>query len=650
MIISFLYVVLAILGLSFLIFIHELGHYYMARRVGMRVEVFSIGFGKPLYTWVRDGVKWQIGWLLFGGYVKIAGMETSDQKDIYEVSDGFFSRSPLDRIKVAFMGPFVNIVFAFLAFTLLWLVGGREKNFNEFTGKIGWVDPKSELFMKGVRPGDEIISYNSQAFQGIKDHLSAPMTSSGEMTVEGRHVDLLTHEKTPFNYTIKPYSHPNAEDRDVVTSGILNSANYLIYDRLPGGGENPLPENSPLKYSGIQYGDRVVWMDGLPIYSLQELSHILNEERVLVTIQRGDDVLLRRVPRVPSEELKLDHEVREELIDWQFEAELNGVKFQKLYTLPYNLNNETLVEGRVKFIDKDKEKEAFPEAPYSELDAPLNPGDKILAVSGIPVTYSFEVLSRLQHKIANVIVQRGVSKSLPSWQSIDESFDNEFDPADLQKMTSHFGLPGEINASGNLVLLKRVVPKQRKDFFVTPESQAAFAQELAEQKKKIEQIDDPEKRSYASQQLEKHPHQLLYGLPARDQTVSYNPNPVEMFLKTSEEIWTILKALFTGSLNPKWMSGPVGIVHIVHDHSMNGIKEALYWLGAISLNLGLLNLLPIPVLDGGTICFSLYELISGKRLKPKTLEKLIIPFAMILIGFFIYLTYFDVSRLLKHIL
>ena len=84
---------LPFLGLSLLIFIHELGHYFMARRLGMRVETFSIGFGKPIYTWERDGVDWQIGWLLFGGYVKIAGMDTADQRDPYEVKDGFFGKS-----------------------------------------------------------------------------------------------------------------------------------------------------------------------------------------------------------------------------------------------------------------------------------------------------------------------------------------------------------------------------------------------------------------------------------------------------------------------------------------------------------------------------------------------------------------------------
>ena len=75
MAISLIYALFAILGLGFSVFIHELGHYWIARRQGMRVEVFAIGFGKAIYTWEWDGVKWQICALPFGGYVKIAGMQ-----------------------------------------------------------------------------------------------------------------------------------------------------------------------------------------------------------------------------------------------------------------------------------------------------------------------------------------------------------------------------------------------------------------------------------------------------------------------------------------------------------------------------------------------------------------------------------------------
>src|SRR3989304_1476244 len=95
------YFILALIGLGFLIFIHELGHYFMARRVGMAVEVFSIGFGKPVYTWKWGGVKWQICVLPVGGYVRIKGMETKKKRvDLYKITDGYFGKKPLDRIKV----------------------------------------------------------------------------------------------------------------------------------------------------------------------------------------------------------------------------------------------------------------------------------------------------------------------------------------------------------------------------------------------------------------------------------------------------------------------------------------------------------------------------------------------------------------------
>lgn len=648
--VSILYVILAILGLSFLIFIHELGHYYMARRLGMRVETFSIGFGKPIYSWIKDGVRWQIGWLLFGGYVKIAGMDTSEQRDLYTVEDGFFGKRPLDRIKVAFMGPLVNIVFAILAFAALWFLGGREKNFGDYTHKIGWIDPKSELYAKGIRPGDEIISYNGQPFEGAKDHISAPMTSHGDLEVKGYKVDSHAKGKIPFSYTIKPYPHPNALDKDVMTAGILQPANYIIYQQLAKGEANPLPEGSPMQNSGIQYGDRIVWADGVAIYSLQQLSHVLNDAKALLTIQRGQDVFLRRVPRVRVEELKLNPEIREELIDWQFEAQLNGTKIQKLYYLPYNLNNEGLVEGPIKFIDQEKEEEIFSKHPFSSLEQPLEEGDRIIAVDGIAMTHSYEILSHLQQHYVNLIVERDPKLAyIASSQQADALFDQQYKWEDLHQLISKIGIASTPQSSGNLVLLNAIVPKMRKDFQLSSESQARLQEEMKEQAREIENIDDPEKRAQARHLLESRDKQLLLGLPSiQDEKVQYNPNPFALFNKVFEEIWHTLKALFTGSLNPKWMSGPIGIVQVVHDNSMVSLKESLFWLGAISLNLGILNLLPLPVLDGGSICFALYELITGKRLKAKTLEKLIIPFALLLIGFFVFLTYHDLARIFSN--
>lgn len=648
MIVSFFYIILAALGLGFLIFIHELGHYYMARRVGMRVEAFGIGFGKPIYTWVRDGVQWRLCWLPFGGYVKIAGMESEEGRDPYEVADGYFGQKPLDRVKVAFMGPFVNIVFAFLIFALLWVSGGRQKNFSEFTSIIGWVDPHSELYSLGVRPGDLITAYDGSSFQSAKDHLYAPMTAASLLKVSGAKVDHKTNEKTPFEYTVRVYSHPASFDKDLKTAGILNSASYVIYNRLPGGQENPLPEGSPLHDSGIQYGDRVLWVDGEQIYSDQQLSHILNDGRVLLTIERGKEILLRRVPRVFVQELKVDSAFKEELIDWQYEAQLNNTKIQRLYTIPYNITSENVVENEFRFIDIEEQNAAFPKAPFSDLEQPLLEGDKIIAIDGTAVAHAYQFLRELQEHHATIIVERdpNLQQSLSSKEE-DANFNKEIRQEDLNEIALSIGTGHPIVQVDNLFLLNRVTPKMRSEFDLSEEAQLQFINDLMEKRKQIDAIEDTEKRAQALHLLEAKEKQLIVGLPAyQDRKVSYNPNPVTLFVSVFDEIRHTLSALVSGYLNPKWISGPIGIVQVVHHSWMVSLKDGLFWVGAISLNLGILNLLPIPVLDGGYICLSLFEKITGIRLKPKTMERLIIPFAILLIGFLVFLTYHDLMRIL----
>ena len=650
MIFSILSIIFAILALSFLIFIHELGHYFMARRVGMRVETFAIGFGRPIISWGHKGVKWQIGWIPFGGYVKIAGQDLDKDKDPYSIPDSFFSKKPIDRIKVALMGPLVNLVFALLVFSLLWADGGRQKNFSEYTAKIGWVDPKSELYAEGIRPGDEITSYDRIAFKSSKDHLYAPMMGDKNIEVKGERIDYNKGQKIPFDYTVKSYPHPAALEKDILTAGVIQPANYILYETLPGGKENPLPEGSPLQNSGIQYGDRIFWADGEIIFSSMQLSSMLNDNRVLLTIERGGKHLLARAPRVPVQELKLDNQVKDELTDWQYAAKLNNVKLQDLYTLPYNLNNQAVVIGEVKFIDKEKEEEAFPKFPFSSLENPLQPGDKIIAVHNTPINNSSEMLSQLQNHVVTIIVQRDPQAAKPiSWQNADQSFDQHVDWNDLQKIVDGIGTQNPTQNAGPFVLLNPIVPKTRGKIFVSPEKQAWLTAEMINEKKEVEAIEDPDTRARAMHLLSTKEKELMLGLPGvQDRKVDYNPIPTDMFVNVFEEIWRTLTALFTGSLNPKWISGPIGIVQVVHDSWMVSIRDALFWIGAISLNLGVLNLLPIPVLDGGTILMSFVEMITGKKISPKLLEKLILPFAVLLIGLFIYLTFNDLSRLFGH--
>lgn len=636
-------ILIAALGLGLLIFIHELGHYYMARRVGMKVEVFSIGFGRAIYSWISDDVKWQIGWIPFGGYVKILGMELKEDQDPYKIPGSFFSKSPIDRIKVSIAGPAVNIFFALLVFMAIWMLGGREKNFSDLTSKIGWVDPHSELYEKGLRPGDEIISYNGQPYHGVKDHMYAPMTSAEEIGIQVKRVDYFHGKAQDQKFEVKTYPHPNSQDASLLTAGILNPASFVIYHASPDLG---LPKGSPMADSGIQSGDRIIWIDGELIFSPEQMSMILNDQKVLLTIESRGNTYLRRVPRVRIEEFKLDDRIKEEYVDWQHAAKINDSKIDKLYALPYNITADNVVEEPLRFIDNEDMKKVFPDNLYSSLDMPLQPGDKIIAIAGEPVSQAYELFKQLQERKMLIIVARdSLPAHPPSLAQANEEFSSEMQLAELAKIAASLGSEKPLKSSGKLVLLSPVIPKKVTDFDLTPDERAKLAENIAKQKHEIEMNADPDRVQDLLKKFERKQNLLKLGLPIQDERIVYNPEPLEQFADVFREVTHTLVALFSGYLNPKWISGPVGIVQVVQQSWSSSINETFYWLGVISLNLGILNLLPIPVLDGGYIILFIYEAITRRRLHPKTLEKLIIPFVILLIGFIIFVTFHDLERL-----
>jgi regulator of sigma E protease len=234
-----------------------------------------------------------------------------------------------------------------------------------------------------------------------------------------------------------------------------------------------------------------------------------------------------------------------------------------------------------------------------------------------------------------------------SWLNADASFDDQVNWSDIQTIAKTVGTDHLVAKKGDFVLLKPITPKTIVDFDLPEDKKALLAKEVEIRQRQIEEIEDPESKRLAQMAMNEQTKKLLLGIGnVQDRRVEYNPIPTDAFMNVSQEIVRTLGALFTGSLSPKWVSGPVGIVQVVHDRSMVSFKEALFWMGAISLNLGLLNLLPIPMLDGGTIVFSLIELVTRRRVPPKVLERLIIPFAVLLVAFFVFLTYNDLSRLL----
>ena len=646
---SLLYLFFAIFTLGFVVFIHELGHYFMARRVGMRVEAFGIGFGRPIFSWEHDGVQWNIGWLPFGGYVKMAGMEKEGDVEPSDIPDGFFGKSPWDRIKVAFMGPLVNLVFAFLLFVLLWGTGGWNKPYREVTQRAGWVDPKSELYAKGIRSGDLITSYNDEPVTKWSDHIAAAMFNEGEVTVKGYRFNDQTGERVEFSENVKPYSSSADPEDEMRTLGISQPAGYLIYDRLPNKKENPLPELSPLKNSGIEYGDRIVWIDGHSIFSVQHIADIVTEERALLTVRRGNQEFLARVPRTEVGNLKVDSDVREEIIDWQFASELRGQSVEKLYYIPYNISSDLVVENRIAFIEKEAESAAFPAVADSALEEPLQAGDRILAIDGVLVNRAHKAFKELQTRRVHVIVARGehANGKIP-WTEADKHFEENVSWANLDKIAATIGRKQLTTEADSLHLLKPVTPVARKALYA-PDSEEAkqFNTFFEEQTERAKEIENTAVRDQFLAQLDEYRNRVFLGIDLQDHQFAYNPGPIQSFVDVWNQVVGTLKGLFQQRISPKYLVGPVGIVQVVQTQWTQSVQDALFWIAVISLNLGMINLLPIPVLDGGHILMAIWEMISGKPLKAKTMERLIFPFAVLIIGFFIYITYHDVGRLMS---
>jgi len=640
---NFIYALLAILGLGFLVFIHELGHFWIARRQGMRVEAFSIGFGIPIYTWNRKGVKWMICILPFGGYVRIAGMQKEGGLEPYEISDGFYAKSPWQRIKVAVAGPLVNIIFSFAIFVVLWAVGGRDKQFSEFTNKIGWVSPQSHLYQAGIRPGDVIERYDGKDFHGFKDLFIASILSNRREStrLEGYKFDYGKNEKSYFDYTLAVSEDLEMDRKNSYSVETLFPASYLIYDN-----RDEVLSGSPIAESGIQHGDRILWVDGEMVFSIQQLSALTNQSTSFLTIQRGDQILGVRVPRVQLNDLKMTPSEKAEIGDLQYEAGLDG-KVQDLYFIPYNLSPNGKVESDIQFVDPEDQKGLAADGLVSNS---LEEGDSILAVDGIPFESTIQFLKELQTRKVLLIIQRSKSNAEKVlWTQADHQFD-DFQRKSLTTLVASIGTKNFNRQVADFVLLQPVVPKTRGDLMPTTQQESIVSNEFNITKKAIESIKDPVKRNAAIQQLEATQKKLVLGVPLRDRAVVYNPSPLDEFRIVLVDTWRTLSSLFSGNLHPKHMSGPIGIIHVVQQGWSVGVQEALFWMAVISLNLGVVNLLPLPVLDGGHIVFACVEIVRKKPLRSQTMEKLIIPFIGILISVFLYITYQDIMRIFSKFL
>jgi regulator of sigma E protease len=153
--------VIAIFGIGILIALHELGHLFAARAMGMKVVRYSVGFFWPLVKWTskRTGITWQIGAVPLGGFVQIKGMNPFEDR-AFEDADSYQVKSAWRRALVILAGPATNFLLAFLIFFGLFLVGSPEPL---DVSRIGNVLPDRPAAAAGLRNGDRVVTFDGEA-------------------------------------------------------------------------------------------------------------------------------------------------------------------------------------------------------------------------------------------------------------------------------------------------------------------------------------------------------------------------------------------------------------------------------------------------------------------------------------------------------
>lgn len=263
-----------VFAIGVIIFVHELGHFAVAKAFGMRVLAFSMGFGKRLWGFQRGETEYKIALLPLGGYVKLSGEEEAESTD--DPRD-FVNRPRWQRITVYLAGPAMNVVLSILLVAGLFTVGIDVPALQSIPSVVGTVEPGSPGELAGVRAGDRIVAIDGAEVERWHDVAFAIMTSIDrpvalEIERDGRRSSITVTPRKPADF-------------DFGDAGIYPKI-------LPRIGR--VEAGSPAEAAGLLPGDELRAVDSRPLGSPADLVAYLEPrpgQRVVLEILRGTDKL-----------------------------------------------------------------------------------------------------------------------------------------------------------------------------------------------------------------------------------------------------------------------------------------------------------------------------------------------------------------------
>ena len=589
-------VILTIFGIGLLLVIHEGGHYFAARAVGIRVKVFAIGFGPRLFGWQRNGTDFRVSLLPLGGYVQVSGDDPSRPP---RPGDLFYA-SAKQRLLFYAGGIMANFLFAFLIIPVLFFVGVPF-----VSPTVGAVSPDSPAWSAGMLPDDVVLSINEREVHGFR-HISSGIALAERDTS----LDIVVkRDGERVNLKLQPLFD---EEKGFSTIGIAPAYDLSL-----------APDSDIAKVMG-EYS-QLVAINGL------EISNALGSQLALLSLGDGRSNFV-------LSGLNTNNQRR----DFTFESS--------------DYVNSTLDAPAQLGVTVLAQQVSVARGIFSET---LVAGDRIVAINDQPLSKQSDLLEAISLTDSETLTLSVVDTQ------------NDMRQVLVPPTTAH-----------QLLQDLALVTNDDMAFYVHPQS-AAFAAGLRTgcsilraNDVAIQKMSDL--RSVISSNTEGHSIDFIVLQNGSDEPTAIGVIPAAipqldfgLMLMTKSttvvarqplhaislgfreakamvsEVATTAKRLFTGEVASKNMGGIISIGVMTNSFASQGLVSLFFFLCLISVNLGVLNFIPIPALDGGHILFALYEIVSGRKVSVAMQNIFQIIGVVLVLSMLVFVTSNDIQRLLQ---
>lgn len=283
------YIVALIFLLGILIFIHELGHFAVAKWSGVGVEVFSLGFGPKIFGIQKGETMYQLSLVPLGGYVKMMGEEITDEVSEAEIEKSFTHKPLYKRCLIVLAGPVMNLILAFVIFTLVFMSGMKELPEGVKTGIVGYVAVESPAEKAGLLKGDIVKSINGVSTDNWnKAYIEIILNPDKAVSME------IVRNGSPKTLTITPIVTEYSDGAGV--GGFAPIAESMFSQIL---------DDSPAERAGFQVEDKLISIDGVGVTHEMHARELMVEGgggvRTFVIERDGQVMTLTATPEYDEE-------------------------------------------------------------------------------------------------------------------------------------------------------------------------------------------------------------------------------------------------------------------------------------------------------------------------------------------------------------